>query len=495
VSDATVNCLRESAITAFVNGSLDEEGLRAVERHLDDCAACRTVIADAAYGALGRTGSQSTTSSGPDDPTTAEVARQTGSPMGLGDVIAGKYEVEHLLGSGGMGEVFAARHLELGQRVAIKVLHHRGPTATQRFLREARTSANLGSDHVPRVFDVGRLPGGAPYIVMEYLVGQDLRRLLAQGGPVAPVQAVSYVLDACAALVEAHAAGIVHRDLKPANLFLEATAGGRLLVKVLDFGVSKITSDEGGDSDEEQGLTSTGVVLGSPLYMSPEQVRARKDVDARTDIWSLGVILYELLSGRPPFRAPTLPALAVAIAVETPPPLSSLRPDLPPGLEALIERCLEKSPDARFASVEELARALRPFATATTPSGAVASAPARRRPSSSRRVGVILGAGAALALAGVIGLRAFRPAAAEKPAVAGVMRPVPVVAAHSQSLAEPAQPPARPPAPPSPAVERRALAAPSRPASTSARRPGASTVSGPAVRRSLQAPGPLDTPD
>ena len=485
-----VNCLRDETIAAFVGGALDDNDLRMVDEHLAACSVCRGVIADAAYGALEQTGTPPSNEVLPTFGHVSERGSEGGGgfvpALAPGDVIADKYEVEHLLGTGGMGQVFAARHLELGQRVAIKVLDHRGPTAAARFLREARTSANLVSDHIPRVFDVGRLPAGAPYLVMEYLVGQDLRRLLADRGPIDATDAVAYLLDACAAVAGAHAAGIVHRDLKPANLFLTSRADGQPLVKVLDFGVSKVMGDDRPASESDQGLTSTGVVLGSPLYMSPEQVRARKDVDARTDVWSLGAILFELLSGRPPFRAPTLPALAVAIAVEPTPALSSLRSDLPIGLESITQRCLEKRPELRFQSVDELARALRSLLS-TAREGArssattdPASAPASRR----RRLVAALAIGGALVGGGVAVRFAQSPrgalardadAAAKKPDVVAVSPTPPV------------------PRAPLPVTVQATATATAPPAAF--RGPSGASPSRPATRRRAPRPGPLYTPD
>ncbi|MGK3993158.1 serine/threonine-protein kinase [Sorangium sp. So ce1024] len=279
-----------------------------------------------------------------------------------GQVIAGKYRVERVLGAGGMGVVVAATHLQLEERVAIKLLlpsAARSTTMAERFVREARAAVKVKSEHVARVTDVGTLESGTPYMVMEYLSGSDLSDALHAGGPMPPDAAVEYVLQACEALAEAHAAGIVHRDLKPANLFLTRRADGSPCVKVLDFGISKVAP-----SGSDPRITDTKAVMGSPLYMSPEQLKSSRDVDARTDIWSLGVILFELLTGAPPFDGATMPQLCVAIMQAAPRPIASFRADVPPGLEAVILRCLEKAPERRFRDVGELASALAPFASA-----------------------------------------------------------------------------------------------------------------------------------
>jgi serine/threonine-protein kinase len=237
-----------------------------------------------------------------------------------------------------MGVVVSALHLELDQRVAVKFLLAQiaSPEAVARFVREARAAVKIRSEHVARVIDVGRLGDGAPYMVMEYLEGRDLAAQLAHG-PLPIEDAVDYVIQAADAMAEAHAEGIVHRDLKPANLFLTWRSDGAPVIKVLDFGISKLQTP-----DSELSLTRTSAVMGSPVYMSPEQARAVHSVDARTDIWSLGIILFELVSGRTPFRGSTLPELITAIAMDAPEPLRKLRPDAPEELELVISRCLEK---------------------------------------------------------------------------------------------------------------------------------------------------------
>jgi serine/threonine-protein kinase len=271
---------------------------------------------------------------------------------GVGDVVGGRFRIDSILGTGGMGIVVAATHLELGHRVAIKVLRDEmvgNPTVVDRFLREARAVVHLRTEHVCRVTDVGRMPDGAPYIVMELLEGVDLQRVVARQ-PLPPSLAAAYVVQACVALAEAHAAGIIHRDLKPANLFVTRSADGTPLLKVLDFGIAKALADTGAQLTHPQGA------LGSPGYMSPEQLQSARDVDARTDIWSLGVTLYQLLSARLPFVATTLPEIAIKVANDPPAPI-----DTDPRLGAIVMRCLEKSPARRYPDVAALATDLAPF--------------------------------------------------------------------------------------------------------------------------------------
>lgn len=275
-----------------------------------------------------------------------------------GDVVAGKYRVERVLGSGGMGIVVAARHVVLDQRVAIKFLRPDVASNAEivtRFAREARAAVRIQSEHVARVIDVGELPGGAPFMVMEYLEGADLGEVLQKRGALPVGEAVEYLLQACEALAEAHVGGVVHRDLKPANLFLTQRADGSPVVKVLDFGISKALH---GDAV----VTQTQALVGSPRYMSPEQLRSPRDVDARSDVWSLGIILFELLTGEAPFRADTVPQLYVNILSQSPDSLRIRRPDIPPPVEAILLRCLEKEVSRRFSNVGELARALGDFA-------------------------------------------------------------------------------------------------------------------------------------
>ena len=273
-----------------------------------------------------------------------------------GDVLLGKYLVERVLGKGGMGVVVAARHIQLGELYAIKFLlpavreHDQG---LERFMREARASAKLKGEHVVRVHDVGSLDDGTSYMIMEYLDGCDLRALVRKQGLLSVSEVVLYALQTCDALAEAHAAGIIHRDIKSANLFLTTRPNGSPCVKVLDFGISKNIECEGVD------LTQTGTILGSPLYMSPEQMARSRSVDARTDIWSLGIVIFELLTGKPPFSAKTVMEAVAKVMTEDPPPLRSIRPDISEDLEMLVMKCLAKQREDRYLSVAELADDLR----------------------------------------------------------------------------------------------------------------------------------------
>lgn len=283
-------------------------------------------------------------------------------PFLPGDIIAGKYEVEQLIGSGGMGYVVSAMHVELGEHVALKFLR---PEALQieelveRFAREARAAAKIRSEHIARVFDVGSLPDGVPFIVMEFLEGKDLCDLLHQNGPMPIKVAVEYVMQACEALAAAHAAGIVHRDIKPENLFLTKHAQQLDFIKILDFGISKVALAQG---KGKRANVRTQMPLGSPVYMSPEQIRSSEHVDARTDIWSLGCVLFELLTGHLAFDEPSLMQLSAAILEHEPVPLREFLPDAPPELEAVIAKCLEKDANNRYGNIAELAIALYPFA-------------------------------------------------------------------------------------------------------------------------------------
>ena len=290
------------------------------------------------------------------------------SLLAPGVVVAGKYRIERVLGEGGMGYVLGARNLTLDEPVAIKVLKHdavSSPEAVARFLREARAAVRMKGEHVAKVLDVGELEDGSPYMLMELLEGSDLQAIVDDGGPLSLSTAVDYVLQTCEALAEAHALGIVHRDIKPSNLFLTTGVDGSPCIKVLDFGISKATNAIDA-TRPDFGLTETQTVMGSPQYMAPEQMRSSRRVDARTDIWALGTIMHELLTGMPPFTATSMPELFAMILQDPAPSLRVLRPDVPPELDAVVARCLEKIPDARPPSVHELARLLAPFASSAS---------------------------------------------------------------------------------------------------------------------------------
>jgi hypothetical protein len=395
----------------------------------------------------------------------------------IGAVLAGRYRVERVLGQGGMGVVVKAMHLQLHQPVAMKFLLPEvlgNQQIVQRFLREAQAAVRLKSEHVARVIDVGSLESGAPYMVLEYLEGSDLSMFPRSQLSVGVV--VDLVLQACEALAEAHSLGIIHRDIKPANFFITRGADGKPLLKVLDFGISK-TPVTGTN------LTATQSVMGTPAYMSPEQMRSSRDVDQRSDIWALGIVLYELLNGTPPFGGDTFSSMVIKVVTEA---LPAMTVPLPGELSGIVYRCLEKDPARRFQNVAELAQALAPYAQSETqasisvqrtrsivgleahrssaepgparraipPSTLSGGAVANTTPPASRSRWPIV-AGAAVLL-GVIGFAivASQGGGASKTGVTPAARPeataTPVVASPAPAAAPPA-PAAAPPAPP-PAV-------------------------------------------
>jgi eukaryotic-like serine/threonine-protein kinase len=281
-----------------------------------------------------------------------------------GYLIGDKYSIVQVIGSGGMGIVYEATHLRLGHRVAVKMLLPdlmESENAVERFEREARAVAHLRSPHVARVFDVDALPDGTPYMVMEFLEGRDLAEELVARGTLSVEVAVDYLRQVCDAMAEAHRLGIVHRDLKPANIFL-ANEGRHSIVKVLDFGISKVLNDAAPGVTTQSGL-------GTVVYMSPEQVRSARSVDARTDVWALGIVLYEVLTGFQPFSGDSLTAVAAAITADAPASLCSVRNDVPPALERVVMKALEKDRERRFSDAAAFAAANAPFASRQRSSG------------------------------------------------------------------------------------------------------------------------------
>ncbi|HWO25241.1 MAG TPA: serine/threonine-protein kinase [Kofleriaceae bacterium] len=274
--------------------------------------------------------------------------------VAIGHVFLGKYRVEEILGVGGMGVVTKCLHMQLGELVAIKMLRKDvldDYDAVERFMREAQAAARLRSEYVARVIDVGRFESNQPYMIMEFLDGHDLGELLEERGFLPVPWATEMMMQAAEALAEAHSIGIVHRDVKPTNLFVTWRPDGSALIKVLDFGIARALI--GNDLK----LTQTQSLLGTPAYMSPEQMRSARLVDARSDIWSLGTVLYELIEGRRPFEAESFSEMCVKVAVDQPMPMKNA----PPALQQVVLRCLSKTPEQRYANMAELGGALLPF--------------------------------------------------------------------------------------------------------------------------------------
>ena len=273
-----------------------------------------------------------------------------------GEILLGKYRVEEVIGIGGMGRVVKASHLYLQQPVAIKILLPQmaeSQSTVARFVREAQATVRLRSEHIARVMDVGTMPDGTPFMVMEFLEGFDLNQILRHHGPQLPQPVVDLILQACEGISEAHALGIVHRDIKPSNFFITRRPDGSTLLKILDFGISKTPA-------ELNELTGTQTVIGTPTYMAPEQMRTARSTDPRSDIWSMGVVMYQMLAGRPPFEAETYAELVIKVGTEPPTPLHVA---MPPGLDSIVMRCLEKDPANRIQNVGDLARMLAPYAS------------------------------------------------------------------------------------------------------------------------------------
>lgn len=288
---------------------------------------------------------------------TQRIVRDMAASLAPGDVVLGKYRVERVIGQGGMGMVVAARHTALGELFAIKLmLNADGPAGQQafdRFLREARICASLKGEHVVKVQDVGELEDGRPYMVMEYLEGQDLGSVIEKRGPQSVANSAAIVLQACEALSEAHHLGIIHRDVKPPNMFLVRNHSGKVRLKLLDFGISKRVHAD------TKALTATGAMMGSPLYMSPEQLTDPRAVGPQTDIWAMGVVLYELVTGKVPFDGEMIFQVIQEILNKTPALPSEVRPGLPVEVDKIVVKALRKDPAQRYATIQEFARDVR----------------------------------------------------------------------------------------------------------------------------------------
>ena len=433
-----------------------------------------------------------------------------------GELLAGRFRVERVLGRGGMGLVLAAHHVGLDQRVALKLMLPKARASKElgrRFLREARAAARLRSQHATRVIDVGTLDDGAPFIVMEYLDGTDVATLLRDGGPFSAASAAALVLQASQAIGEAHTLGIIHRDLKPANLFVTRGSDGKPMVKVLDLGICKLI-----EADLDQGITTTAGLIGTPAYMAPEQMRAARSADARSDIWSLGVILHQMVTGSVPFSGESIADLCLRAALEPCPPLPADQAS--PAFAAVVARCLEKDPAARFQSIAELAAALAPCAdegsfaasfvarrggveptlaadlTSATRMSTIARSSPRRR----RWLGPARRAAGLLALAGLVGFTVLlTPDSATRRRGSPLPAPTPALPA---AVVPPAAPPQPAPVGPAvaPAAERAPTATdPAPPPPPSPRRPAKTQAPKPPNRALLPPPpaplvDPLATP-
>jgi serine/threonine-protein kinase len=386
----------------------------------------------------------------------------------VGTVLDGRFQVEKALASGASGDVYEAQHLALGHRVAIKILRPGIPETAdirrKRFLREARVAAQIRSDHVVRVFDFVAPEHGPTYIVMELLHGETLAERVYRTGPLPWAEAVDYMVQAAKPLAQMHDEGIVHRDVKPSNLFLERDADGKERIKLLDFGIAAFQAPV---ARPDSSLTWSEMIVGTPRYMAPEQIVSSKQVDARADVWALGVTLYELLSGAPPFDGATVLAVLNQIEHQEPAPLTRRRPDLPAELAAVVHRCLAKDPASRPADARALVEAL------ARPARGETVAPARRPwPRAAWAAGVV---GGALILVG-IALAAHRneaDAAPPEPGASAVATTLPVVVPPA-SITETEQPAAAVPAaatvPPTAAVSVRPAPAQRRPAARPAPR-------------------------
>ena len=339
--------LSPESLDAFLRGTSGAERATTIEAHIDTCEECRVLLSNLVRSRR--------------DVAIGETQQVVGPwlPVAEGETIAGKYRVERLLGSGGMGVVMAAWHLQLNQRVALKFMQPglaADGQSAMRFQREARAAARLQTMHVGKVLDLDSLPNGTPFVVMEFLDGEGLDRRLAREKTIPVPAALEWVRQGLTALAEAHAAGIVHRDVKPGNLFLAKRPDGTELVKVLDFGIAKSI-----DPEIEHGLSSTSsrLMLGSPPYMPPEQFIPNSAIDARADIWATGVVLYQLVSGKLPFDSENLVDVMYAIRHLPHRPLLEVAPHVPAAVVALVERCLNKDPNARFTDAQAMMKAVQ----------------------------------------------------------------------------------------------------------------------------------------
>jgi serine/threonine-protein kinase len=337
-------CPLDDTFLAFVRGALPHEHAARIEEHVGDCEECRELLSALA----------------PIDAIDPQAATELGRGPIAADVelpaAPDRFEIDRILGMGGMGVVVAARNRALDRPVALKFLKPelaRDRRARARFLQEARAAAKLEGPHVVRVFDVVDAEP-APYLVMELLEGRDLAKVLGEDGPLPIRCAVERVYEAATAVAEAHGIGIVHRDLKPANLFLSVRPGGREVLKLLDFGIAKLSGQ--GDA-----ITTTGRPIGSPRYMAPEQLRDAATVGPATDVWALGTVLFELVTGRPAFPGSTFEVVCAAILSAKAPSMRAIRPEVPRALDAIVQRCLARDPAARFTDGRALAAALEPF--------------------------------------------------------------------------------------------------------------------------------------
>lgn len=425
--------LSPESLDAFLRGTSGAERAITIETHIDGCEECRVLLSNLVRSRR--------------DGANAQTQQVAGAwlPVAEGETIAGKYRVEKLIGSGGMGVVMAAFHLQLNQRVALKFMQPGlaadGQSAV-RFQREARAAARLQTMHVGKVLDLDALPNGTPFVVMEFLDGEGLDRRLLREKTIGVPQALEWARQGLSALTEAHAAGIVHRDVKPGNLFLARRPDGTELVKVLDFGIAKSI-----DPEIEHGLSSTSsrLMLGSPPYMPPEQFTPGSEVGARADVWAMGVVLYQLVSGRLPFDQENLVDMMYAIRHAPHRPLREVAPHVPAAVEALVETALKKDPAARFADAGAMSKAIE---AAQRP--AVVAPPAVV--SAARPLPFAWMAGGAVALVVLGAIAVWRPWAVDAPAPVLLPPPPPAQADEGRppepaKLSEEPVPAAPPPAP------------------------------------------------